>query len=677
MSMSKKIYSIVLLLIVVALIILGVGLYSIQDLSEQALALGRQGKRAVNISSVDRFLLQRQVLTNQIINETDEAVMKRIIDGPFKQVDLDIVAEAEDYQKNWPSDPATVQALRTELDQLFALWGAYVQSTQQVADLSMINSTQKAININEGLADFWDSVDERLGTLATQMAQNRNEDFQQYTTEAWIARTALAQFRTNLVAFTNSTNAATFKEQEDRLKFFVGRIDGIVKEISEKVPANEGGSIAASIYQDLMNTATPNFMQIVTLVNQNANGRALALFESKAVPEQQAVARQAAEMLRTVRAAQDEAISHTADTVRQAWIFMIVASAIGIIVGAALAVYVISGIIRRLNSIIASLGDSSTQVNQAAAQISDSSQTLAEGSTEQAASLEETSSALEEMASMTRQNADNANKTNDTMTHTGKLFQEGSGYMTSMNESMEEISESSEKIRNIIKTIEDIAFQTNLLALNAAVEAARAGEAGKGFAVVADEVRNLAQRSAQAARDTTQLIESTVDRVRNGTEVARALNTSFSGIQESAGTVTRLVSEISAATNEQAQGVDQVNTAVAQMDKVTQSNAATAEEAASAAEELSAQSSALKGMVGDLIAMVSGAGGGNGTTPPLPSAGARPRVQAGGPKRKVMQVESFDGAGRGSYSAPSSGGNSGMKMIPASEVIPLDESDDF
>ncbi|MCD7896999.1 MAG: methyl-accepting chemotaxis protein [Planctomycetaceae bacterium] len=631
----------------------------------------------MNISSVDRYLLQRQVLTNRIIAETDETAMRRIIDGPFKQVELDIVAEAEDYQKNFPSDPATVQALKSELDRLFTLWGAYVQSTQQVADLSMINSTQKAININEGLNDFWDSVDERLGTLATMMAQNKNEELQNYTTEAWIARTALAQFRTNLVAFTNSTNPATFKEQEDRLKFFIGRIDGIVKEMSEKVPANEGGSIAAGIYQDLMNTATPNFMQIVTLVNQNANGRALELFDSKAVPEQQAVAQHAAEMLRTVRAAQDEAISHTADTVRQAFIVMVVVSAIGIIVGAALAVYVISGIIRRLNGIIASLGDSSTQVNQAAAQISDSSQTLAEGSTEQAASLEETSSALEQMASMTRQNADNANKTNDTMTYTGKLFQEGSGYMTSMNESMEEISESSEKIRNIIKTIEDIAFQTNLLALNAAIEAARAGEAGKGFAVVADEVRNLAQRSAQAARDTTQLIESTVDRVKNGTEVAKALNNSFSGIQESATNVTRLVSEISAATNEQAQGVDQVNTAVAQMDKVTQSNAATAEEAASAAEELSAQSAALKNMVGDLIGMVSGrAANTNGQTPPLPSAGSRPRIQSA-PKQKVMQVESFDGAGRGSYSAPSSGSGSGMKMIPASEVIPLDESDDF
>jgi methyl-accepting chemotaxis protein len=277
-----------------------------------------------------------------------------------------------------------------------------------------------------------------------------------------------------------------------------------------------------------------------------------------------------------------------------------------LLVSLALLYFLVNAIAGALIRIIDSLQETSLQVNDAAGQISNSSQQLAEGATEQAASLEETSSALEEMASMTRQNADNTAKTNETMTVTAGMFNEGSKYMAEMTTAMSEISDSAGQISRIIKAIEDIAFQTNLLALNAAVEAARAGEAGKGFAVVADEVRNLAQRSAQAARDTTNLIQSTVENVQAGVTVSEHLDKSFSDIQESAVTVTHLVNEIAAATSEQAQGVDQVNTAVAQMDKVTQQNAASAEESASAAEQLSAQARQLDNMVGELVNLITG-----------------------------------------------------------------------
>jgi methyl-accepting chemotaxis protein len=315
------------------------------------------------------------------------------------------------------------------------------------------------------------------------------------------------------------------------------------------------------------------------------------------------------------------------------------------------------------------LEESSDQVQSAASEISSTSQSLAEGATEQAASLEQTSSALEQMASMTRVNSDNATKTNATTMDNNKTIAEGSVAVDNMSQAMGEINDSSEKISRIVKTIDEIAFQTNLLALNAAVEAARAGEAGKGFAVVADEVRNLAQRSAQAAKDTTELINGTVERVRNGSGIAHRLGESFKLIETGSQTVSRLIAEITSATNEQAQGVDQVNTAVAQMDKVTQQNAAHAEESASASEELSAQASQVNAIVGDLIVIVRGKKGA-----PVQNAG-RGRS---GKKRKVMKVRETEDAGRFERGSGRPGASEpGMRMLPASKVIPLGEDDDF
>ncbi|MGD8453229.1 MAG: methyl-accepting chemotaxis protein [Phycisphaerae bacterium] len=249
---------------------------------------------------------------------------------------------------------------------------------------------------------------------------------------------------------------------------------------------------------------------------------------------------------------------------------------------------------RAFNEIIDGMGDSVEQVSDAAGQVSSASQQLAEGASEQASSLEETSSALEEMAAMTRTNASNAMQAAD-------LANDASGAANHGEQTMGAINESSDQISRIIKVIEEIAFQTNLLALNAAVEAARAGEHGKGFAVVAEEVRHLAQRSSQAARETTDLISSSVGRAREGTEAIETIVGAVSKVND-------LLSGIAQASQEQAQGVEQINTAVNQMDKVTQQNAAGAEESASAAEELSAQATATAGLVGKLVVMIRGEG---------------------------------------------------------------------
>jgi len=284
----------------------------------------------------------------------------------------------------------------------------------------------------------------------------------------------------------------------------------------------------------------------------------------------------------------------------------LVAGVAGVVAAMVLGILITRGINRNLTRIATQLGEGADQVNDAAAQVAAASQQLAEGASEQASSLEETSSALEQMAAMTRTNAENARQANDLAQQAQQAASQGDQCMAQLNEAMAGINESSDKISKIIKVIEEIAFQTNLLALNAAVEAARAGEHGKGFAVVAEEVRNLAQRCAAAAKDTTGLIEDAVHRAERGTQVAGEAGKALSAIVQQATKVSELINGIARASQEQAQGVEQVNTAVAQMDKVTQQSAAGAEESASAAEELSSQAQMLKGMVAELVAMVRG-----------------------------------------------------------------------
>ena len=268
--------------------------------------------------------------------------------------------------------------------------------------------------------------------------------------------------------------------------------------------------------------------------------------------------------------------------------------------------YICSGIIGGIARVVNGLSNGSEQISSAAAHLTTASQDLAEGSSEQATSLEETSSSLDEMSSMTKQNAGNAIEANTLMVGTSQVVMEAATSMTELTSSMQEISRASEETSKIIKTIDEIAFQTNLLALNAAVEAARAGEAGAGFAVVADEVRNLAMRAADAARNTADLIEGTVNKIKNGSELVMKTSSAFARVAEGSQKIGGLIDEINAASQEQAQGIDQINKAVAEMEKVTQQNAANAEESASAAEELISQAEQMKSFVENLIDLVGG-----------------------------------------------------------------------
>jgi len=263
-------------------------------------------------------------------------------------------------------------------------------------------------------------------------------------------------------------------------------------------------------------------------------------------------------------------------------------------------------ILKTLTVTTSGLSSHSAEIRSAAAQVATAAGSLAESANEQAASLEETSASLEEVSGMTKRNTENAGKVNDLARQARAAADTGAADMQAMALAMNEIKASGVDIAKIIKTIDEIAFQTNILALNAAVEAARAGEAGMGFAVVADEVRNLAQRAAQSANETSAKIENAVAKTAQGVEITGKVAKSLQEIVAKARQVDELAAEVASASREQSQGIEQVNIAVAQMDRVTQSNAASAEESAAAAAELNAQAEAMKESVLDLLKLLGG-----------------------------------------------------------------------
>jgi len=473
----------------------------------------------------------------------------------------------------------------------------YIELCKKFDENGVSNPQEMSKQLETFRGDHYKGFEQTLRMLQTQEQFEGCEDHVNCNFGKW-----MATFTT-----TNSTLNQCIKQCEEPHKHFHENI----KKAKELVKAGKTAEAQALYDNDIRPAAESTFTALrdarkiadnsIDILNQ-AQQQLLGPITER----QRAAIGHLNQLVQITRDGAEEQVQHSKAQTIFLKTFSLISAVVGVIVAIAFGIFISRAITLPINRIIGELREGADQVASASTQVSAASQSLAQGATEQAAGLEETSSSLEEMSSMTKQNADNATQANTLAAEAKKAASNGSEAMTRMDGAIKDIQKSSDETAKIIKVIDEIAFQTNLLALNAAVEAARAGEAGKGFAVVAEEVRNLAMRSAEAAKNTSNLIEQSVNNSRNGVQICGEVKAALDEIVGAIAKTTDLVGEIAAASKEQAQGVDQINTAVSQMDKVTQQNAANAEESASASEELNAQAESMNQVVDQLVILVNG-----------------------------------------------------------------------
>jgi methyl-accepting chemotaxis protein/methyl-accepting chemotaxis protein-1 (serine sensor receptor) len=350
-------------------------------------------------------------------------------------------------------------------------------------------------------------------------------------------------------------------------------------------------------------TVHQNWEAILPLSRADKTVEALALYSSTMLNQIAKARADATTLVKWNKDAADVTLAASTQSSKSAlWITILMALAT-LILGASLSWYMIAALRKQLSQNVNELSVGAGQIASAAAEVRAASQALAEGASQQAASLEETSASSEQINSMAVRNTSNSGAMSQMVSDSQQEFVATNQHLAELVTAMGQINESGANISKIIKVIEEIAFQTNILALNASVEAARAGQAGLGFAVVAEEVRNLSQRCAQAAKDTTDLIEQSIERSGSGKEKVDRMSGSLGKITSDFAKIKLLVDEVSQGSKEQSNGIGQIRRSLTQMEQTTQATAASAEQTASAAEELHAQSDSMHDVVQQLNQM--------------------------------------------------------------------------
>lgn len=601
MRLSMKIAVLLGVLAVVAALIAILSVISLGKVNTIVQRLTTQSAPKLVVSGeMEKILLQAELSLRNLLIIEDPAQRKKIT-AELEKLDQQI-------QTKFASLDTLMGSARTEeMKSVHLAWTNFNSIIHSVCEKANKNTQSTAIKLSIGESGAAYAVCiVQLNELADMLSKSSA-----FAARPTLERVNQARFLLNTVQ--RMEKDAILEVDQEKLRDLVQQSTGVLAALDKEMDFIGLGQKLPRVIRDKCKILVESYakakdltLDVFNLAENNADFEAFTIEETSGKDARENFAKQLNKVATEALTAFETETRVSAEEYWSAVAWQVGLSVACIVIALVLAFIYLRKITGNLNVIITSLSDSFRKVDSAAKSLEKSSRDLAQSSRDQASNLQQTSATLEEMASMTRENASTAHHTNETTNSTVKLVEFGSVAVSDMSKAMGEINEQSGKIGAIIKTIEEIAFQTNLLALNAAVEAARAGEAGKGFAVVADEVRNLAQRSAQAARDTSELIQSSIIRIRNGSEIASRLADSFKEIEQSTREFKILVEKITSAIEEQSHGVDQVNTTVAHLDRTTQTNAEHSEDSAKVSFALTEQAREMADIVQRLHSIVNG-----------------------------------------------------------------------